>query len=160
MEVHIFILSTMNGEMTHQFLRENNLDFELSESIQRFRWSRSSANTGKTASLWCTTHEPLTSEMLPNIVPYMDACICLYHDHDALSCLQVRKAMDKLSAQNDHIWLMPTTIPNVDTKHKSRIKKFYNKSGFERPQIIGTLSHAIEEILNIDILNLNHLNGF
>ena len=161
MDVHIFILSTMTPEMTCAFFESHNVAIDVSESIHRHRWKRVGAmQGGKTCTLWITHMTPLICELLSSTLPYMDATICLYHDHDALSCVKIRNAEHQLSMHHDNIWLLPTCIPAVSKKHHSRIKKFYNKDGFERPQLRLGLESSIEEILLIDFTGYKNLNGF
>jgi len=161
MDIHIFILSTMTPEMTSAFFESHNVAVDASESIHRHQWKRGDAmQGGKMCSLWITHMTPLTCELLSSTLPYMDAAICLYHDDDALSCVKVRNAEGQLSMHHDNIWLLPTCLPAVTQKHNSRIKKFYNKDGFERPQLRLGLQESIENILLTDFLGYTNLGGF
>lgn len=157
MDVHIFILSTMSPRMTNAFFRTVNIDFKILPNIQRFQWQRNN-NTGKRVSIWAACQHPLLNDMFQNIFPYMDAAICLYHDHDAMSCLKVRKAVELLSPLQEHIWLMPTNIPKLDRRHESRIKKMYNRDGFVRPLLDGAFHENIESLLEIDLNTAKYLN--
>ena len=146
----------MSPEMTSAVMQAVHIDFNIESGIQRFRWKRPTS-AGIAVSVWIACQGPLVNELLKSTVPYMDACLCLYHDHDALSCLKVRKAISLLESLNDAIWLMSTGIPKQRIRHESRIKKFYNKDGFERPLLTGTLTENIEQLLKIDLKVLKKL---
>lgn len=152
MEVHVFILSTMSPETTSIYLNAQHLEYEYTDSIQRFQWKRQN-NAGISVTVWVACQSPLINELIENTLTHMDACICLYHDHDALSCLKMRKAMQRLEMYNENIFPMMTTTPQLLNKHKSRVQKFYNKDGFERERFTGTLTNTIERLLrtNLDV---------
>lgn len=155
MEIHICILSTMTPLATAAYLKTSDLEFQSDyPSVQRFRITRPSSLV---VSLWVVCQHPLTNEMLNCTIPYMDACICLYHDHSPVSCLRVRKAMSLLQPLSDAIWLMSTTIPRSRLTHESKIKKFYDKNGFERKLLTGTLEENIEELIDVDLKILKHI---
>lgn len=140
----------MSPEMMATVMRTAHIDVGTEVGIRRFRWKRPTS-AGIVVSVWIACQGPLVNELLKSTVPYMDACLCVYHDHDALSCLKVRKAISLLESLNDAIWLMSTDVPKQRIRHKSRIKKFYNKDGFERPLLTGTLSENIEQLLKVDL---------
>ena len=150
MEVHVFILSCQSPKMATAFFRNSSVDIDVRDDIQRFEWHRPNRHDRK-VSVWTACHSPLTTDLLPLIVPYMDAVVCLYHDHDALSCLKMRSAMSSLSPYHGVIYPMMTAIPRLHRRHASRIKKFYNKDGFEREMLTGTLAEMIEKILKLDL---------
>jgi len=155
MEVHICIFSTMTPTATTACLKGAQLDFDASlPSFQRFRWTRPSSLA---VSVWVVCQHPLTNELLNSTIPYMDACICLYHDHSPVSCLRVRKAMSLLAPLTDALWLMSTTVPSSRLAHKSKIKKFYDTNGFERTVLRGTLRENIEQLINVDLKILKHI---
>ena len=137
----------MSVEMTAQHLNE--LGFTLDTSgdvIQRFHWSRG-RNQAFRVSLWIATTHPLVRELTPSILPYMDACICWYHDHHALSCLRVRETMRHMEQYTDSIWLMVTTFPRVLTPHASHVPRFYDVNGFERTRLTGDFIESLTYIV-------------
>ena len=155
MEVHICIFSTMTPLATAACLKTADIEFEAElPSYQRFRWTRPSSLA---VSIWVVCQCPLSNELLNCTIPYMDACICLYHDHSPVSCLRVRKAMSLLEPLTDAIWLMSTTVPRSRLTHKSQIKKFYDKNGFERTLLRGTLKDNIEKLIDVDLKILKHI---
>ena len=158
MEVHVLILSTMSSMMTIAFLKYNNIDIVVDKDIQRFNWTRSKLHQRK-LTIWIACHTPLTNELLSSLVPYMDAVVCLYHDHDALSCLKMRAAMESVSRFHDVIYPMMTAVPRLHRRHQSRIQKFYNKNGFERERLTGALHEAVERILKLDLNIVKTLDG-
>lgn len=156
MEVHVFILSTMSLETTTAYFKAQHLEYEAKDSIQRFQWKRQS-NAGISVTIWIACQSPLINELVASTLTHMDACICLYHDHDALSCLKVRKGMGILALYNENIFPMMTTSPQLVHKHNSRVQKFYNKDGFERELLGPSLRHTIEKILKNNLNTLNSL---
>jgi hypothetical protein len=155
MEVHICIFSTMTPVATAACLKLSDLYFDAQlPSFQRFRWTRPSSLA---VSVWVVCQHPLTNELLNSTIPYMDACICLYHDHSPVSCLRVRKAMSLLEPLTDAIWLMSTTVPRSRLTHQSKIRKFYDKNGFERSLLTGTLRENIEKLIEVDLKLLKHI---
>ena len=85
----------------------------------------------------------------------MDACICLYHDNDPLSCLRVRNAVKLMEKFSDNIWLMVTNKPVLRIRHESKIRKFFDRNGFLRPLLMeNNIQESIEKILDVD-LNVN-----
>ncbi len=143
MEVHFFILSTMSYDMTKANLPE--FPFEKGPVIQKFIFPRQGVIK---MTIWIACQDAIINELLPEILPYMDAAICWYHDHSPLSCLKVRNAVSTLEQCIDTIWLMNTTIPKLRMKHQSKIKKMYNKIGFQRPMLSDTLANNFEQILH------------
>ena len=155
MEVHLFFFSTMTPRATAAYLKTADLEFDAQwPSVQRFRWNRPSSLS---ISIWVACQHPLANELLDCIIPYMDASICLYHDHSPVSCLRVRKAMSLLEPLTDAIWLMSTTVPRSRVAHKSRIKKFYDKNGFERTLLRGGLTENLEKLIDVDLKVLKHI---
>lgn len=156
MDVHIFILSTMTRRGTAAVLKNAEIYMDsTSNDILRFDLPQKKCRAKK-LTVWCACQDPLLNEVVKNTLPYMDACICLYHDHDALSCMRVRNAMKLLESANNAIWLMSTSIPVVFRKHKSRVCKFYNQNGFERPFIRECTKENLEYFLDIDVKMLKH----
>lgn len=151
MEVQIFLLSTMSGAMTAAYLKASGITFDgtAETTVQRARWKRPSGCAS--VSLWIACQHPVVDALAAELVPYMDASICLWHDHDALSCVRVRNAMNTLERFTREIWLQSTDRPRVTIQHKSRIRKFYTAHGFERPHRMGCLSETIEDILKVDL---------
>tara|TARA_B100000683_G_scaffold218506_1_gene214785 strand:- start:267 stop:740 length:474 start_codon:yes stop_codon:yes gene_type:complete len=157
MDVQIFVLSTMSPELTHTYFRTSHIDIDIdTPTIQRVRWPR--ADGALSVSLWVASQHPIVDNLAAMLLPYMDACVCLYHDHSAMSCIRVRKAMDTLQKFSDEIWLQSTVTPPIRMRHESRIRKFYTKHGFERPQRNGKLKDTIEEILRVDLNIFKYLS--
>ena len=90
----------MSPESTAANLSIVDIPFDKTKgTIQRFRLNRKKSSA-ISVSLWVGCQHPLTNILLESTLPYMDACICLYHDNDPLSCLRVRNAvklMEKFS---------------------------------------------------------------
>ena len=144
MEVHFFILSTMTPEITRCNLARHSLQFNTAPSIQKFVFPR----TGVTKmTIWVACQDAIINDLLPSILPYMDAAICWYHDQSTLSCLKVREAVSKLETFTDSIWLMDTTFPTLRVQHQSKIKKMYNQHGFVRELLSQTIPQNFEHIL-------------
>jgi len=120
-------------------------EFNTSSSIQKFIFPRDGVTK---MTIWIACQDAIVHELLPAILPYMDAAVCWYHDHSALSCLKVRNAVSTLEQYTDMIWLMNTVIPKLRMKHYSKIKKMYNKHGFQRELLTDTLSLNFEHILH------------
>ncbi len=137
----------MSVEMTAQHLNELGFDFDTSAGIiQRFHWSRGRDEAFR-VSLWIATTHPLVRELTPVLLPCMDACVCWYHDHHALSCLRVRETMCHMEQYTNSIWLMVTTFPRVLKPHASRVPRFYDVNGFERTRLTGELSKNLTHIV-------------
>ena len=161
MEVHVFILSTMSREMTAAYFKRYNVPFDPSNvTVQRYRWRRRTAKEALSVSLWLACQHPVVDALASSIVPYMDTSVCLYHDHNAMSCVRVRNAMATLQRHTDSIWLMSTTMPRLRIQHASRIKKCYNRDGFERPLLTGPLHENIEEMIRVDLNVCKYLDSF
>ena len=124
----------------------NGIDFDETENvcIQKFLWPRSGP-VGVT--VWVVCHHPLVSGLASSLLPYMDMCICWYHDHDAMSCVRVEAAMEVLQMYNSNIWLMTTVIPRASHLHKSKIRKYYDEMGFERERLTSDLNDSIEFLI-------------
>ena len=132
MDVQIFVLSTMSPELTHAYFQSTHLDINIeTPSIQRIRWPRSDG--ALSVSLWVANQHPVVENLAGMLLPYMDACICLYHDHSAMSCVRVRKAMDILQKYSDEIWLQSTVTPPIRMRHESRIKNFTQNTDLNVP---------------------------
>lgn len=145
MDVHILLLSTMTPKVTAQNLAMFDLHFdETAATVQKLQLKRPGPVS---VSLWVACHHPLVSELASSFAPHMDACVCWYHDHNALSCLRVASAMSTLKLFRPTLWMMVTTHPVVHEKHQSRIKKYFDEHGFERVRLIQTLDKNIEKIL-------------
>lgn len=136
----------MPVEMTAEHLKE--LGFVLNEAegiLQRFRWSIKDESVR--VSLWVVTTHPVIFELTRDLLPCMDACVCWYHDHHALSCLRVRQAMHHMEQYTVPIWLMATIFPRVTTRHASRVMRFYDANGFERERLTGDLTQNLTHIV-------------
>lgn len=141
----------MCARATAAFLNSSGIEATSENSIQRFKIQKQKSSL--TVTLWVASMSPLMNVLIANIVPYVDGCLCLYHDHDALSCVRVNSAMELLGNMHDSITLMNTTVPALNRRHLSRIKTFYNNDGFERPLLTGTLMDNIHEmVLNTESL--------
>lgn len=138
MDIHILLLSTMSPAMTRQNLEGYGFTFEMAPSIQKFRWIPPDKN-GITVCLWVSTMHPLCTTLCSSLIPYMDACVLWYHDHDVLSCIRVEGAMSLLENNTKNISLMATTTPTLANKHKSTVKRYYDEFGFERKRFTGLL---------------------
>lgn len=148
MEVHIFVWSTMSPCATAANLNELGFRFDTSPGmIQRFHWTRSQQDAFR-VSLWVATVHPLVVGLADAILPYMDACVCWYHDHDAMSCLRVRETMRCMEPLTDSIWLMVTTFPRALIPHASRVPRFYDVNGFERTRLMEDVSTNLKRILS------------
>ena len=155
MDIQIFILSTMSPESTAANLNLVDISFDKTKgTIQRFRLNRKKSSA-ISVSLWIGCQHPLTNILLESTLPYMDACICLYHDNDPLSCLRVRNAVKIMEKFSDNIWLMVTNKPVLRIRHESKIRKFFDRNGFLRPLLMeNNIQESIEKILDVD-LNVN-----
>lgn len=146
MELHIFLWSTMSIHQTAINLNEIGFKFEKTEGrIQRFRWTRD--NKVIDISLWVACIHPVVIAMVETILPYMDACVCWYHDHSALSCVRVANTIQTMERYNDSIWLMVTTFPRELHPHASKIPKIYDINGFERTRLTQDIPSNMEKIL-------------
>ena len=138
----------MPVEMTRQHLNEHGFTLDTSPgTIQRFHWSRGRDDTFH-ISLWVATTHPLVRELTTVLLPFMDACICWYHDHHTLSCLRVHETIRYMEEYTDSIWLMVTTFPRVLTPHASRVTRFYDANGFERTRLKGEFFENLSHIVN------------
>lgn len=153
MELHVFILSTMSPDTTSAYFNAQHLEYAPTDSIQRFQWKRQN-RAGISVTIWIACQSPLMNDLIASTLTHMDVCICLYHDHDALSCIKVRKAMGLLELYNENIFPMMTTSPQLLHKHTSRVQKFYNKDGFVRELLGPTLKNTIEKILKMNLIRL------
>ena len=145
----------MSPESTAANLNLINIPFDNAKgTIQRFRLNRKKSSA-IAVSLWIGCQHPLTNILLESTLPYMDTCICLYHDNDPLSCLRVRNAIKLMESYCDNIWLMVTNKPVLRIRHESKIRKFFDRNGFLRPLLAGAnIQENIEKILDVD-LNVN-----
>lgn len=143
MEVHLCLWSTMSPKMTRANLILYGIEFDETEegNIQRFRWGRRGPVC---VSLWVTCQHPIVSGLASSLLPYMDACVCWYHDHDAISCIRVDAGMQILEKYNSNVWLMATAIPKVNPPHQSKIRKYFDDMGFERTRLTSSLDKNIE----------------
>ena len=158
MEFNIFVLSTMTPEMTAANFRKYDLESSsVPAAIQKIHWPRDLAINVK---LWCAHQHPVSKELFPALLPFMDACVVLYHDHSPLSCLKVSGAIKQVSAHIDSIWLVAQTTPHHHPKYASKIQKSYNRHGFLRPCLTTTLDKSIEIILRTETQNKNSLYSF
>ena len=146
MEIHICILSTMTPRMTQANMNSVGIECDLKEgTIQKFRWSR-----GKGAykvTIWIACMHPVVTSLASSFLPYMDACLCWYHDHDGLSCARVSAAMAILERYGTNISLMVTNVPCLQYPHKSNVRKYYDKLGFERDRLQATFAENIEAMV-------------
>lgn len=123
MENHIFILSTMTPDITNAALP---FDFNTQVgTIQKFEWD-------KVTTIWIACQHPVINCMAESIIPYMDICLVWYHNHCALSCLQVHNCMHFLEKYHQNISLMTTIKPPLLYQQKSKVRHYYNKHGFVR----------------------------
>jgi hypothetical protein len=132
----------MSLEDTRKRCLEYDLNFQCDAvSIQKLNWPR---RMSINVNLWITVVHPVSYALLKDILPYMDASVVWYHDHCVKSCLKVAGAVACIENTVDNIWLVGDTIRGV---HASRIKKTYNRNGFERPCLLKPLGKSIEIIL-------------
>ena len=83
MEVHIMLLSTMNPEMTRDFLALYDLEFDATPgTICKLHWH---IEMPVSISLWVACQHPVVEHLSASFLPHMDACVCLYHD--TMGCL-------------------------------------------------------------------------
>lgn len=159
MEFHICILSTMSAEMTQANFRLFDIECEFSPgSIQKIRWPRA---MDISITLWVAHCNPVSAFLLENLLPFMDVCVCWYHDHSAISCLKVRNAVSTLNGNGNNVWLMASQVPRLRDTHKSRVKKMYDDNGFLRPRCKDyTLDKQIEEILRSELKVQKRLYSF
>lgn len=145
MDFNIFVLSTMSLEDTRKRCLDHNLNFIESISVQKLTWPRRMSINVK---LWITVVHPVSYALLKDVLPYMDATIVWYHDHCVKSCLKVSGAINCLQKTVDNIWLVAhASWLTRDRTHASKIKKTYNRNGFERPCLFKPLDKSIEIIL-------------
>ena len=150
MEVHIFLLSTMNAADTAVNLESLSITFDCQEgTIQKFKCP--CTHSPVSISLWVACMHPLVEHLAASVVPHMDAVVCWYHDHDGLSCLQVEQAMGLLQPLHNNVRLMATTAPPKREVHHSRIRKYYDEHGFAIERLTETMDKNIEEILRVHL---------
>ena len=150
MEVHIFLLSTMSAADTAANLESLSITFDCQEgTIQKFKCPRPGRPVS--VSLWVACMHPLVEHLAASIVPHMDAVVCWYHDHDGLSCLQVKQAMGLLQNLHNNVRLMATTIDQKKEVHHSRIRKYYDEHGLAIERLTETMDKNIEEILRVHL---------
>lgn len=124
----------------------NGIDFDETEDvcIRKIIWPRSGPTR---VILWMVCHHPVASGLASSLLPYMDVCVCWYHDHDAMSCLRVESAMGVLQMYNSNTCLLATVIPRASSVHKSNIHKYYDELGFERVRFTSGLNESIELLI-------------
>jgi|FLMP01.1.fsa_nt_emb hypothetical protein len=143
MDNHLFLLSTMSPQLTRAALIPFDIDFQVHPgTIQKFEWH------GR-AMLWIACQHPVTAAMADSILPYMDTCVCWYHDQCALSCLRVHSCLGFLEKYHDNVAMMATNCPTQNNPHTSKVRKYYNKHGFLRKFYCRTFRHNIENITQI-----------
>lgn len=141
METHLFLLSTMTPQLTRAALAPIDLDFQATPgTIQKFEWSDQT-------TLWIACQHPVTAALAASILPYMDACVCWYHDQCALSCLRVHSCMGLLEKYHDKVAMMSTVCPTQQQPHTSKVQKYYNKHGFLREFYCQTFRDNIENMI-------------
>lgn len=150
MEIHVLLLSTMTPEDTRINLDMYGIAFDSQPAtIQKFKWVRDERPI--TVSLWVACQHPIVDHLAPSFMPHMDACVCWYHDHDGLSCVNVKNGIGLLQTLHQNIWMMATTYPEKQPQHKSQVKHYYNEHGFELRRLTNTLDANIEEILRVHL---------
>ena len=158
MDIQICIMSAMSPQQTKDYFKHYGVECEAVDGrIQRVRWvpPRRSAIT---VSLWITTCHPLIYALGESFLPYMDATMCLWHDHDALSCIKIPEAVPQVEAYTQSIWLASTTYPPKLRNTGRAVRKFYDMHGFERPLYHqSTLVDMIERITKHHISMVKHL---
>ena len=130
MEVHVFILSTMSPETTSMYLNVQHLEYEYTDSIQRFQWKRQN-KAGISVTVWVACQSPLINELIGNTLTHMDACICLYQTMMHFLSKNAQGHATIGNVQRKHISYDDNDATLLN-KHKSKVQKFYNKDGFER----------------------------
>lgn len=141
METHIFLMSTMSPQLTRAALAPFDIDFDIqSGTVQKFKW-------GGQIMLWIACQHSVVVALADSILPYMDTCVCWYHDKCALSCLRVRSCIDFLAKYHDNAAMMSTEHPTVDNPHTSKVQKYYNKHGFLREFYCDTFKHNIQNMI-------------
>lgn len=157
MEIHICILSTMTPRMTKANLNASGVEFDETEGIvQKFRWSRGQG--AYKVTLWVACLHPVVNMLASSFIPYMDACVCWYHDHDGLSCARVAATMALFERYASMTRLMVTTMPRLQYPHKSNVRKYYNKLGFEHERLQGTFAENVEHIVQQHFTYKKHLD--
>jgi hypothetical protein len=143
MDTHVFLLSTMSPQLTRAALVPFDIDFQDQPgTIQKFEWDRRTM-------LWIACQHPIVAALADSILPYMDTCVCWYHDQCALSCLRVHSCLDFLAKYHDKVAMMSTTCPPQHQPHTSKVRKYYNKHGFLREFYSQSLRHNIENMTKI-----------
>jgi|TARA_B110000977_G_scaffold200605_1_gene291756 hypothetical protein len=139
MDTHLFILSTMSPALTNAALP--NFDFDTKAgTIQKFKLDNQT-------TIWIACQHPVINCLAESIVPYMDACVCWYHDHCTLSCLRVQNCMTFLQKYHQNISLMTTIKPALLYRHHSKIKKYYNNHGFQRKHYLKDFIINVQNII-------------
>jgi len=136
MNEHIFMISTMNPELTSQVFL-NILNTSLNYSIQKFKYNNK--------QVWIACMSPVLQCMAENIIQYNDKCVILYHKHDALSCLRVANTVKFISRYNANIELASVSLPVLPSV-KCLVKKQYNNDGLLRKFLTGTIKDIIHKI--------------
>jgi len=135
----------MSMESVRANLKLHGIDYKIiSGSVQRFQWPKT---RNMVVNIWVACQHPLSEELCGSLLPFMDVCVCWYHDHQALSCVKVRAALIFLEKYKDNIWLMSTTLPKVRIVHRSRVEKSYDRNGFLRQCLVDTMEKSIDIIL-------------
>lgn len=147
MDIHVFVLSTMSADMTRQNLEGYGYTFDTRPSIQKFRWIPAH-RSGVTVCLWICTMHPLCTALAASLIPYMDACILWYHDHDAMSCMRVEGGMRLLQQKGVPLSILASVTPRVEQSHASRVRRHFDEHGFEYRRITGTLLVALDTSLD------------
>lgn len=143
METHLFLLSTMSPQLTRAALAPFDIDFQVRPgTIQKFEWDSQTM-------VWIACQHPVVAALADSILPYMDTCVCWYHDQCALSCLRVHSCLDFLAKYHDKVAMMSTTCPPQHQPHTSKVRKYYNKHGFLREFYSQSLRHNIENMTKI-----------
>ena len=145
----MLLLSTMSTEATRIFLESYDLEFNtIDGTICKFHWP---ANGKLSVSLWVACQHPVVEHLASSFLPHMDACVCLYHDRDCLSCVRVDNAIKLLQQNHSNVWMMATTVPPVVNQHSSRVRHYYNENGFEIDRLIGSLGDNLDKILRVHL---------
>jgi len=144
------LLSTMTTDMTRAFLSCYDLDFDVTPgTINKLHWP---VERSVSVSLWVACQHPVVEHLGGSFMPHMDACVCLYHDHDGLSCVRVESGMKLIQQYHANVWMMATTLPAVSKQHSSRVRRYYNDNGFEITRLTNALDKNIEEILKLHLM--------
>lgn len=136
MNEHIFIISTMNPELTSQVF-SNLLNISLDYSIQKFEY--------ESKQVWIACMSPILQCMAENIIQYTDKCVILYHTNNVMSCLRVKNTIKFISRYNNNIEIAAVSLP-VLPSIKSLVKKQYDQNGFLMKFTTGTIQEIIQKI--------------